>query len=581
MAGTPYPQEQMHRIAYTKLSAGNIESKLSRVASSGPVSASPISDVFAGRSMRIATDKGLKLGYRFHSRNRLSLSENGGAAVEAGYGALKLGPMIVFTHLIPKTQRGYAVIVDQSTDLATVFELWFSGYEDNREVQREIYHGYVEQPGRKPPAARHGATNRMEGHGYHWRQDNGIETLEFFPSAAYSYFIELSRFGGELGFSAPADYIKIDNEHFIYARTECELSGTFTLYAIDLNLVEQIGLRLGFNEKDALEYYIFEGKGEGLGQLAHFEKFGDVKGDVVPVPHDEGKPPAKGARAVFRPLKTWKKMTRAQVDAMAGSKTVWEMESEMAGNGDPPTEYLVGKKLTLRYDFAPAMEYVFDGAHALHWRKEGGKSWTKAFYSAYESAPGVIIFGHFLESEPNHDGHSIVVDFHQGLVTCFNGYLNTPYYANEAGVKVLFGVIEMEGIIPPKYRRHHFTDELVGHAVTWEYSPGLTSMHFYATPYAASWTIFTPEGAGGMAYSGAASYVKIREGLYFAYWLEESCNGALGTILVNMNTMHDAGITYKCTDDELQMHPIGAYGRHAGKFDIARFIQVKSSGRAV
>ncbi len=147
MPGTPYPKEQMHRIAYTKLSERQIADKLSTVAASGPTSVSPLSDVFAGKSIRIVTDKGPALAYTFGRNNRLSMAENGGGAVEAGYGALTLGNVAFFSHMIPGTQRGYAVVIDQDKNLATVFELWFSGYEDNREVQREIYYGYVEQAG--------------------------------------------------------------------------------------------------------------------------------------------------------------------------------------------------------------------------------------------------------------------------------------------------------------------------------------------------------------------------------------------------------------------------------------------------
>ncbi len=90
MPGTPYPKEQMHRIAYTKLSEQQIADKLSAVAVSGPTSASPLSDVFAGKSIRIVTDKGPALAYTFSRTNRLSVAENGGSAVDAGYGALTL-----------------------------------------------------------------------------------------------------------------------------------------------------------------------------------------------------------------------------------------------------------------------------------------------------------------------------------------------------------------------------------------------------------------------------------------------------------------------------------------------------------
>ncbi len=590
MPGTPYPKEQMHRIVYTKLSERQIADKLSKIAESGPTSASPLSDVFAGKSIRIATDKGPALAYTFKGTNRLSVAENGAGAVETGYGALIQGSVAFFSHMIPGTQRGYAVVIDQDTNLATVFELWFSGYEDNREVQREIYYGYVEQPGQEAPKNRHVATNRVEGKGFYWKQDNGAETVEFYPSAAYSHFVELSRLGGELGFCGPSDYIKIDENRYIYTRTECEFSGTFTAYVMDLNRIEQVGMRLGFNADDALEYYVFRGKGEWLGQLAQFEKFGDESGNPVPAAAP-GQTPAKGARRVYRPFKTMAKMTPAQVDAVCAKHTSAfapraiapgpnAPAASMAGNLGPSTDWLAGKSFTLRYDHAPAMEYRFDDAEALNWRKEGGSNWTKTPYRAFESSPAVILFGHLLEGEPNHDGHSIVADFDQGLVTCFNGFLNTPYFANEAGVKIHFGVVEMEGLIPPKYRRHVLTDEMVGRAVSQNYAPGLTSMHLYSTPHSLSWIIFTGTDAGGLEWSGPASYVKIRNGLYFMYWLEEACNGTLGTILVNLHTMRDVGIGYNCGENGLNMSALGAHERLAGQFDVRRFYQVKASGTA-
>jgi hypothetical protein len=295
-----YPKEQMHRIAYTKLTEAQVGAKL---AGAAPMSASPLADVFAGKSLTIVTDDGPTLRYRFASSNRLSVTENDGRAVDAGYGALTLDHVAFFTHLVPGTQRGYHVAVDQRSGLATVFEVWFSGFTDNREVQRAIYFGYVAEPGKEAPTARHALTNRMEGKGFYWRQDTGVETLELYPSTFYSNFVELSRLGGELGFCAPSDYVKINDELYVYSRVECEFSGVQTLYVLDVNRAEQIGVRLGFDVNDALEYYVFTGRGEWVGQLAQFERFGDTAATPMPAPAD-GAPPAKGARRVYRPMRT-------------------------------------------------------------------------------------------------------------------------------------------------------------------------------------------------------------------------------------------------------------------------------------
>jgi hypothetical protein len=580
----------MHRIAYTKLDEQQILDNLGPAAAAGPASASPLSERLADRSLRIVSDNGPALDYEFASSNRLTLAEVGGSEVEAGYGALTLGHIVLFAHLIPGTQRGFAAIVDEATGLATVFELWFSGYEDKREVQREVHHGFVETAGVEPPAGRHAPTNRFEGKAFHWTQDNGFETIEYYPSVAYSHFVELGRGGEEkLGFCGPSDYIRISEELYIYSRVEAEFSGTLTLAVIDLNRQEQIGLRLGFDAGDELEYYLFRGTGEWLGQIAQFEAFGDESGNPLgprvfpPPPEGADQPPAKGARAVYRPLRAMAKLTKEEVaEATTKPPAVFSPRSsvagyDMAGNASPPTERLAGREATLRYDNGVAMEYRFDSAETLRWRRGADDDWTEARYRAWEPMPDAFLFGHLIEDAPDHDAHIVAADFESGLATCFRGFANTPWIANEAGVEVLFGVLQAEGVPDPGSERHGFTDELLGRAITWNYAPGLTSMHLYSTPHSMSWIIFHESGAGGMAWSGRSGQVKIRDGLYFIYWLEEACNGALGTILVNMRTMHDAGIGYHCGPEGLSLAQVGAHSRHAGRFDVGRFFERRTT----
>ncbi len=347
-----------------------------------------------------------------------------------------------------------------------------------------------------------------------------------------------------------------------------------TLYVFDANRAEQVGVRLGFDAGDVLEYYVFTGRGEWVGQLAQFERFGDTGATPMPAPAN-GAALAKGARRVYRPLRHNWTMSKDEVAALT-EKNVFGAPSPMAGNKGPVSDYLVGKELTLRFDNGVAVDYQFGAIDALRWRRAGESAWHEERYEAWESAPGVVMFGHLVTGAPQHDCYKLVADFDHGLVTCIHGTIGSEYIANEAQAETWFGVIEMSGLTPPTYRRHQFTDELVGRAVTWNYSPGLTSMHLYTTPHSLSWIIFGESGAGGMEWSGPASYVKIRDELYLAYWLEEACNGTLGTILVNLRTMHDCGIGYHCGRDGLRLSAMGAHARHAGRFDIAKYYRLKA-----
>src|SRR5690606_6737043 len=123
------------------------------------------------------------------------------------------------------------------------------------------------------------------------------------------------RLGGELSFCAPSDYIRINDELYVYSRVEAEFSGTMTTYLLDVNRAEQVGMRLGFDANDDLEYYMFRGRGETVGQLAQFEPFGDV-GKTIPLGNRQ-LPDRKGARPVYRPMRTNPIMTKEEVKAAA------------------------------------------------------------------------------------------------------------------------------------------------------------------------------------------------------------------------------------------------------------------------
>jgi hypothetical protein len=146
-----YPKEQMHRIRYTKLSPTQISAKLTAVAAAGPACASPFTDALVGKTLQINTDGGPSLNYVFENKQKLLFSADGRPRMEAAYGTLALNNVVLVSHLIPGTQRGYNIVLDRESDLVTVMEFWFSGYQDNREVQRHLSYGYVEVKGAGRP----------------------------------------------------------------------------------------------------------------------------------------------------------------------------------------------------------------------------------------------------------------------------------------------------------------------------------------------------------------------------------------------------------------------------------------------
>lgn len=564
MALEAYPSVPLFRYPYTQLTEAQIEAKLAPAAQGGPGSKGPLETGLAGQTVRIVTDGAGPLAWQFGQGNRVTFD-----GATGGYGALTLDHVTLFTHVVPNSTKAFAVAWDRHNNLATVLELWWgSGPAPHaREINRAVWHGYVQTDG-PAPTERHTPTIRMEGRAYAWTEDTGLRTIEYYPSYTYTHWVELDRLKDGRGYSAPADYIQLTEDLYLFARVEAEFSGMLQMYLVDSNRLRSAGVRLGFNGADELEYYMFRGRAEWLGQNARFEKLGDFTASPIPIENA-----SKGERRIYRPLATMDKMTPAEVDAViaAGNVHVFDRPSAMAGNGTPPSGALATKNFTIDYDDGPAMEYRFVSNDLLQWRKDGRGDFRQARYNAWEVMPGAFIVGHLLRGERNHDCHIVVADLESGMATNYHGFLNTPYFANEAGAETLFGKITGQGIPDPGRRRHERTRDLLGRAFTWEYSPGLNSMHLYSTPNTTSWIIPSPDGHFGTEWSGSGDFVKIRDQLYFARWQEEACNGTLGTVLINMRTMHDAGIGYHCGKNGLSMSAVGAPARHAGKFDVDKF----------
>ena len=576
----------MHRVKYTNLTKDQIGQRLKAAESAGPTSVSALSDVLSGKAFKIVTNKGLTLDYQFKGKNQLTLSENGGPRTQSGYGALTITQGVVFSHIIPGAQKGYNVFVDLKTDLATVFEVWFSSgmsigrdlIVEDREVQREFYFGYIETAGKKPPEELHHLTNRIEGKGLYWKQDTGIETLELYASVSSVNFVELTRHADDLSFCSPSDYVMLSPTTFIHSRSEAEFSGIYTMYAIDLfGTPTQAGVRLGFNEKDELEYYMFRGEGEIVGQIAALEPF-DVHGHNgagEPTAKTQGAP-GKGQRTVYRPVRGVPRMTDEEVHEAALKRTVAfggavDAPSSMAGHPLPFTNKLVGKEFTLRYDRGgPVRHYRFQEQYKLSYRNDGETRWQEADYRAFEGDTDLFWFTHFLIDSKPRACVQVAVDFNNGLTTCIHSQMGTPYYGNEATYDAFFGVMEMSGINAPRYVRHEYTYDLVGHAFSCTYGQ-MTSMHLWPSPHSISWTIFTDNQTRGSQWSSPAIMIKLRPMIYLFAQSEEAGTTYQMVGFYNFNIMRIFGVELLGGARGVNLSLVGGLCRHIGKFDITKF----------
>lgn len=588
-----YRRLQMHRIAFTDLPQAQM-GQLLRPAEAGPGGLQGSSAVMAGKRCKILyglADMGLE--YNFRTARELEVRQHSGAWVKTAYGAIECRGLVLVSHVLPGTQRSIHLVVDLQAGLVTVFEVEFSKYAEqetqaaaaanrapqfkngqrHREAQPYMWHGYIDQ-GKGAPAKLHTPTNRLEGKGIAWQHDDGSESLEFYLSTMYSNYIDLTRGGGEMTVCAPSQYVMINDHQFIYSRVDAEFTGTFTLQVIDLFDMSRHGVRLGIDEKDALDYVLCSAKGELIGQIASFEAFGN-----------NSEEPAK--RRVYRPLETFELMSDAQVrdQVLNHAHAFGEGQgSGAAGMGGYKSELVTrfkGKQLSVRMDNGgPAIDYDFVSDRQLKWRYAGDANWREAWYEMYEPDEQLYFFAHLLDAEFPRSCAMVAFDTKNGLATVVKGTTGSAFRNNETSVAYHFGTFSADGSpTPPTYLRHAWTDEMVGECVTWNYqrgNPGLTSMHFYATPSSYSWIIFQPDGSGGMQWSSPGWYSKLRDGVYIMAWIEEACNGTLGVICFNQRTMHDAGFGYHVGSNGLSLSVIGARARHAGRFNIKPYIGLKA-----
>lgn len=571
-----------------------------KIAAAGRASGCPC-DILVGKTFQVKLDGDFapaQLEYSFLDEEKLKYTENG-VTETLPYTAVKLGKMVIFTHLVPVGARGWHIVLDTETNALTAFETWFgvtvaqgtglygdqepTGYREiPREVQREYYFGWADFGTNEKPKKLHTPTNRIEGRGLHWMLLDGREFLSFFPSLCCSTVVELGSEMGSITQTYGSDYIRVDDEFYIYSRWESEFSGGMWLDILNFYDNEAVGMEFGFDQNDELRYTTHKARLEITGDVAHLEGIFDLSDKTRP----RYNPKKKGSRFAYRPRDIDIPMPHEEALKCADEvQRIFEVGGPniMASrNNLPYSSFLAGKKFKVRLDCEKYASAPWTGSHdlvyeydvtsdcILKWRREGGE-WQEEKYLCYEPARDIFFFSHMMTGEPDHPNLTHAVDFSTGLATTICAKIGNWHSGWETGSEVKFGVLEYGNIVPPFTRRHHFTTDLVGKSYSWTYSDKMSSIHVYSSPESYSWTIISGDNSGGATWSSPCYYIKLREDAYILQWVEENCNGRQGLVVINPRLLHDGGFFFGVDRRGLSLNPTGAFGRQMGSYNIMKY----------
>ncbi len=597
----------MYRTRINNLSLEQVRKLVSGI---GPSVAKDASEDLSGSVFDLVLDdspiKPPRLRYEITGRDTLLYSENGLGSVECRCVVLTLKEMLLFTHAVPGEMKAYVVMLSRKTGVATVYELWYIDYEGrdladsgidvptcadldpfiNREVQRQVYHGYYVREGLPAPEKRNGLTLRLDNRMILWEDDLGRRELVTYASHLFCTVVEPDAPDGGDVLTLPSDVFKISDSLFIHAHCGVEYTGREVVEIIDILKNRKIGVIYGIDENDNAQFTAYRGSGRMIGQLATFHDFNDRGNELSPQIKSRLRPDKKGARITYRTSVLSHRLDAELLKEYSEVRHVLESITDP----DPQkqvmfsTEMLeesglcVGREMTLKFDDGASWEYRFPDIHTLEYRAPGESEWRREIYKPFELDENLVCLAHYCSGVYPPACHILFLDFDYGLATCIEASVNGKHDLRDAVPQFHFGIMETQGVVPHRLKRHGFTKELLGRSFTWTYSDSMTSQHIYNAPHSYSWTIIGNTGpgnpmnrAGGYVWSSPCEYIKLRDDVYVMNWVEERWEGIMGCAAMNLRLMHDCGFTFGMSADGVSVHleVLGALARNAGSVDLS------------
>jgi len=243
-------------------------------------------------------------------------------------------------------------------------------------------------------------------------------------------------------------------------------------------------------------------------------------------------------------------------------------------------DVLVGRTFRLAMDNGAEYELRFVTGDIVEWRAPGQPlRWEK--YGALKSDDKTTFVASLLGFTEHNTCVTLVLDEENSLVTMAISRMGIcPSRPRLVDVQFIFGAIRVMNE-PLPYKRHSYTNELVGKKITWYYSTGFINTHVYMSE---RFTRIRPlqnstesravagadqdakERAAGlrpepMLYDEPTRFIKIKDGLYLISFVEDNMNkvesdrgGNNLMILVNTKEGFDVGRTFSLNREQKLEH---------------------------
>jgi len=196
---------------------------------------------------------------------------------------------------------------------------------------------------------------------------------------------------------------------------------------------------------------------------------------------------------------------------------------------------LAGRKYELVMDDGYDFILNFIDEKTVEWNKVGEDAQT-AEYKCLKGDDTTYLVSYELAGVVQRVNHTFVIDMENMLVTRIIARIGqNPRYPYLVDTEFCFGAIRREGA-ELTFKRHGFTSDMIGTAVQWTYSSGLTTVHVY---YCANfYRLTSPQGGvtketeADWAFTEMMKavpstdeptfYIKIKDGMYLVSLTEQN-----------------------------------------------------------